>query len=219
VKTWLPILTSLFVATSPSAQTTTYSYVGPAATTFVDFTAPCGTGPCANFPPGTQLTGQFTTAAPLPANMSGSNISSLVTSFSFTDGLNTYSSADPGVRVYNFTVATDAGGNVTLINTSEIVVERWQTGTSPHAAGDRYSLAILWALHPGGVSHNNAGCTKVSTSFAGVPDTCTVEAPDASTSTATAPTGTWSKFPVAAALTGAASRKIHGGAGTFDLPL
>lgn len=219
MKIWLPILTSFFLATSPWAQTTTYTYVGPDATTFVNFTAPCGTGPCANFPPGTHLTGQFTTAAPLSANLPGNNISAQVTSFSFTDGLNTYSSADPDVRVYNFTVATDAGGNVTLINTSQIVVERWQTGSSPHAAGDRYSLAMIWTGTLGGVSHNNAGCTKVGVSIVGAPDTCTTEAPDVSTSTASAPKGTWTKFPVAPVLNGASSRKAHGGAGTFDLPL
>jgi hypothetical protein len=60
-----------------------------------------------------RLTGQFTTAAPLPANLSFQDISSLVTSFSFSDGHQTISELDLGnFFVFDFYVSTDSAGEI-----------------------------------------------------------------------------------------------------------
>jgi hypothetical protein len=85
MKQWLRVLASLlglFLSLGLWAQTTTYSYTGQAR--FVgNFFEPCGVRPCANYPPASVVTRQFTTAAPLASNLPTSNIFPQVTSFSF----------------------------------------------------------------------------------------------------------------------------------------
>ena len=66
------------------------------------------------------VTGSFTTASPLPANLASVNIgpsgSNLVTAWSFNDGLNTLTNLNSAPFVLtpsNFTVSTNASGQVT----------------------------------------------------------------------------------------------------------
>ena len=73
----------------------------------------------------TQFSGSFTTAAPLPPNLAGYPVgptgNDLVTSWTFTDGLFTFTKANSiewGYTASNFRVSTDSQGrltNVTLI--------------------------------------------------------------------------------------------------------
>ena len=215
LKRWLPILTSLFLSPGLWAQTTTFTYTGNVFGVS-NFTAPCGTGPCANYPSGARWTGHFTTSNPLPNNLGFyTDITGQVTNFSFTDGLNTFSSADPNMRVNAFFVKTDAGGNVTVADLSGWL---WQTGSNPHSSGDR--LAFMQIDTPD-LAYNNGSCPTVGTSFSGVPDSCTsVPAFDASTSLGSQNTpGIWTRSAASAALVNTVSRKVHGIAGTFDLPL
>ncbi len=119
---------------SPGVSAATYVYTGAPYTLVQDFIAPCGAGPCANYALGEKITGQFTTAVPLAPNLSNQNVLPSVTSYSFTDGVDTYSSADLTARVDDFVASTDSSGN---INAFDVMIIIWQTGTSPHTAGDR----------------------------------------------------------------------------------
>ena len=137
MKRWLPILASLLLSPSVWAQTTVYTYTGNVL--FVsNYTPPCGTGPCANYPSGAHWTGQFTTASPLPSNLSSyTEVTSQVTSFSFSDGLNVFSDSNPNMRVGFFFVETDAGGNIVV---ADIGGSLWQSGSSPHTGTDRVAF-------------------------------------------------------------------------------
>ena len=95
---------------SPSLGATTYVYTGAPYTAVLNFTSPCGTGPCANYVVGERVTGQFTTTVPLGSNLVNQNVFPSVTSYSFSDGLVTYSSADPNSRVDNLVVSTQPIG-------------------------------------------------------------------------------------------------------------
>jgi hypothetical protein len=175
-----------------SAQTTIYTYTGLPLTR-LNFTAPCGTGPCANFPAGATITGSFVTANPLPGGLSAANIYPSVTGYSFTDGINTYSSANPNSRVQGFLVNTDAGGNITAFG---IAIGIWQTGSSPHAVSDRVAAFQLNTVTPSIGAVNNDRCTAVGVSSAGVTDSCSTGTADASTSQASVQpfaSGTWSR--------------------------
>lgn len=184
-------LGALLLSIGASAQTATYRYTGATWLLFTNFTS-CGTGPCANYPPGSDATGQFTTATPLPSNMPVTNVLPLMTSFSFSDGVNTYSSADSGARVGDFSVATGPDGDVVFTGSFNIQLERWQSGSSPRAPGDRVASFRLGLL--GGGALNNSACTSVGTAPNGVTDVCAAQAVDSATSSALnlAP-GIWSR--------------------------
>jgi hypothetical protein len=91
------------------ASSTTYTYSGPM------FAVASGV-----YTTSMRITGSFTTAAALPSNMPLTNIgpnggSDLVLSWSFFDGVNTYSNAN-SVLIYEqpgfFAVSTDASGGI-----------------------------------------------------------------------------------------------------------
>lgn len=163
---------------SPGLGAATYAYTGAPYTLVVNFTSPCGAGPCGDYVVGERVTGQFTTAVPLGSNLVNQNVFPSLTSYSFSDGLVTYSSANPNSRVDNFVVSTDAIGRIVAF---DVVVMLWQTGSSPHVAGDRVARFILSS--PGvDDTQNNAPCVAVVTAPSGVPDACLFFTPDASTS-------------------------------------
>jgi hypothetical protein len=85
-----------------SAQTTTYSYTGNAYNQFG------GTFTC---PPVCGIRGSFTVAAPLPPT---SNFSFTPISFSFTDGLTTFTPANTTNPAFD--VVTDSSGNIVSWN-------------------------------------------------------------------------------------------------------
>lgn len=96
-----------------------------------------GTYPCLDFTTAMSQTGSFTVASPLAANLSNVNMAGSLLSFSFADGITTYSSADPSVRIILFNVTTDGAGAIT---SSFISIDRWMNGTNgAHAPGDLYS--------------------------------------------------------------------------------
>lgn len=178
-----------------SAQATTYTAnVTSPYGSFSNFTPPCALGPCQNYAAATTPSGSFTTSAPLPANMAGSNIAGSLVSYSFSDGINTYSSADSDVRLHTMTVATDGTG---AIVSSLVLVEKWLTGTAPHAAGNRFSFVQLNTSTISG-THNTV-CTTLGVSPAGVADSCMAESPDASRSRGTNAFFTWSSISIAPA--------------------
>jgi hypothetical protein len=136
------------------------------------------------------VSGSFTLASALPPNFSGAtDISSQITAYSFTDGINTYTNTDPNARIYQFNVATDATG---LISVASILVEVFQSGSSPHSAGDR--VATLNLNGPTiNQAANNLTCTTVSSGAtgSGVADICQFASTDSGSSTASATMGTY----------------------------
>ena len=163
---------------SSTVSAASYVYKGAPYTLVQDFAGPCGEGPCANYVIGEKVTGQFTTAVPLAPNLSNQNILPSVTSYAFSDGVDTYSSADPNVRVDDFVVSTDSNGNISAFDVMLII---WQTGTSPHAAGDRVArFAVSSSFED--LAENDAPCVVIVTAPSGASDACVTFAPDGSTS-------------------------------------
>lgn len=186
LKNWLAALVLLCTAAAHAQPTTYVATATGNYTLLINFTL-CVTGPCQNFNTGIGASGSFTTSAPLAANLAGANIAPLVTAFSFSDGIHTYSSTDPAARIFLFNVSTNASGAITA---TDIWVQRWLTGTSPHVPGDRHSSIFFRAT--GEVDHN-AQCLTVAASPAGVADSCTlVLAGDTSRSLAFGSARVWS---------------------------
>jgi len=156
-------------------------------TTVQDFTA-CGNPPCQNFTTAMNVSGSFTVPAPLAANLFGFNLTSQITSYSFSDGINAYSSADPGSRIFRFEVTTDGSGAITAAN---IDLQQWLSGASPHAASDRVAL-LSFVL---GGSFHNLRCITVGPSPAGMGDSCPAAVIDPGSSFALPYTLTWSAAP------------------------
>jgi hypothetical protein len=187
VKNWLVSLVLLLAATVAHSQTTTYVATATGNYTLLfNFTPPCAIAPCENFNTGIGASGSFTLAAPLPANQPLTNIAPLVTAFSFSDGLHTFASTDAAVRVYLFNVATDASGG---ISATDIRIERFLTGTSPYAPGDRLAMVEFQAT---GAADYNAPCVTVGVSPAGVADTCILKGTDTNRSLAFGSARVWS---------------------------
>jgi len=153
---------------SVPAYSATYVYTGLNYTNFINHTT-CTAGTCADYTTSMSATGSFTTAIPLAPNLSAVEIAPLVTSYSFFDGLNTYTSGDPNGRIYQFQVSTDASGAIVAAGTT-VTLHTWTTGSSPHAAGDRFNEVFLQSS--GDAASNNMTCAGVGTSSAGDPDTC-----------------------------------------------
>jgi hypothetical protein len=133
------------------------------------------------------ISGSFTLASPLPPNFTAADITSQVIAYSFTDGVNTIANTDPNARPYYFYVATDARGN---INVAFIIVEKWQSGSSPHIVGDRH--AVIYLNGPDiNQAFNNVPCSRV-----GMSDLCLLyQPPDLSSSYAYSTAGSWSVGP------------------------
>ncbi|KRD22113.1 MULTISPECIES: IPTL-CTERM sorting domain-containing protein [Acidovorax] len=154
MKKTLLLLAALFV--QASAWAATYTYAGPpySATNLHNYTN-CipGFGNCGTYTTAMAQAGSFTTAAPLPGNLNFTDITAQVTSFSFSDGLTTYSSSDPQVTLVSV-MATTTGGILEF----GVIVQRWQA-SAPHAVGDHLDQMNI---HLGG-SHN-AECQTVPVS-------------------------------------------------------
>lgn len=157
---------AIYVAAAAAAQAATYTAAsaGP-YTAKTDFTV-CNGGPCQNYTTAMVPSGSFTTATPLAANLSNAPIGAQITSFSFNDGINTYASTNPNVRLFQATVSTSATGAIT---SSNIFLELWQTGTVPHAIGDKFGLMQIGATVAG---YNTLNCTSVGTGPTGATDSC-----------------------------------------------
>ncbi len=191
----LAALVGVVFASSAAAQAT-YTYSG----VVYDTLQPAGGGPTV----GTnrvynttthRVVGSFTTAAPLAANLAGAAVTP--TAYSFTDGTGglAFASTDANrARISQFTVSTNASGQVT---TADITVHLWQDNVATHSTtfASLDSRFDLINIAPNGVQvRSNLDCTTRD-----VPsDTCTAanlgEANGASNTTLA---GTWtSPVPV-----------------------
>lgn len=104
----------LCVATAASAQQTTYQIIS------ANYAPGDILGPLYN--PGMRIEGNFTVSVPLPANMAVTEIGpqglNLVTAWSFSDGVNTFTEANsrsaPGI-MGQFAVATNSAGELSFL--------------------------------------------------------------------------------------------------------
>jgi len=90
------------ILTLPLMADVTYTYTGN------DFQVATGSYTTSDF-----VTGFFTVASPLPDNLVFSNDNVTPTSYSFTDGVQTFSSMAPPPNV-TFDIGTDGSGNITM---------------------------------------------------------------------------------------------------------
>lgn len=186
------IILAVLVFGSAVAQAATYGVTSPNYTSTTDFTPPCSLGTCTNFTLAMKVSGTFDVPT-LAANLTNSNIAAAVTAFSFSDGITTYASTDPAVRIYVFQVTTDASGKLTNVN---ILREKWLSGGSPHAVNDLFSYMSVTGSAV--YANNNTWCGNVAMSLAGVADSCTSATLGPQVSRASAPGGTTFTAPGAA---------------------
>jgi hypothetical protein len=174
------------------ALATTYTFASPNYSFVIPFTPPCTIGTCADYTTSMNVAGSFTTAAPLAANLVNADVRPQVTSFSFNDGINTYSSSDPNVRLLALELSTDASG-VPIPTQTFIDVQQWTTGSAPHVAGNRLNEIFV---DFNADDFNNAGCLSVGTK-SGVADAClTRSTTDTNQSEGTnSVAGTWTVTP------------------------
>ncbi len=182
----LLILAGTLLASTASA--TTYTYSSPNYATVSNYTS-CTAGPCANYATSMNVNGSFSTATPLAANLALADISAQVTAYSFTDGINTYTSASSNARIFEFEIATGASGQIT---SASVILELWQSGSSPHSSGNRLSLMGIVPMES--IGDNNWICTTVgNATVSGVADACNATSDDTGSSTASESSpGTWS---------------------------
>ena len=89
----------------------TYTYVGTKLTHFDNSTSDPDYSSCAAYSPNCKITGSFTVSAPIAPDQNAITITP--TSFSFTDGPETWSSTDPNTATSTFTqITTDSSGNI-----------------------------------------------------------------------------------------------------------
>jgi hypothetical protein len=149
----LPALADTYSFTSPNYVS---GYIG-------------GPGPTGAYNATMRVTGSFSTAAPLPPNMPLTPIgpgaaTPLVTSWTFSDGVRTYTAANAALLYglpVQFAVATDASGQVI-----DYRIELIQP-LPPHALGQVVTTLSLTSLRTQVVG--NATCQSVS---AGTPVVC-----------------------------------------------
>lgn len=183
----------IFLLSISSAGAVTWSYTGAnyLAQNITNFTNnPCSAGVCASFTPAMKISGSFTVSgSSLPANLTLSEIGPTVTAYSFSDGVNTYSSTDTASsRMDRFMVTTDNNGALTAVL---IQLQVWKTGTQPHSGTNRFSwMRISTSLNTDNFYHNN-GCSSVGQSTAGSVDACLQNGLDGNSSSGGSLLGVW----------------------------
>jgi hypothetical protein len=111
-----------------------------------------------------QITGTFVVPTPLAANLNMADISSQITSYTFTDGVHTFTQANSAFNAplnngSGFLVSTDASGNVTY---AQFLV---MTPVPPHGVG---GLLNYIAIGDGAGGYDQMTCVAVQ----GTPATC-----------------------------------------------
>lgn len=195
-RNWLAAILVLCATGWANAQAMVYTAIptGPYPTK-VDFTAPCGAGPCQNYVLSAPPSGSFRTASPLPGSLINTDITPLVTSFNFSDGINAYSNIDPSARLVQILATTDPSG---AIVGASFFVQRWLTGSAPHIVNDRFSGMLVFGVAASAL--HNVPCITTGVAPSGAADTCIGGLTDASSSTAGPVTLAWSAAAAPAAI-------------------
>lgn len=193
------LFVALWFAGMANAQAT-YTFTGGTYSATSNHTAADCTavGGCADYSTAQSIAGSFTVAAPLAANLTNSAVSaSAVSSYSFSDGINTISSSNPGARILSLSVTTNSSGTITSAGMS---IQKWRDGlASGHvaiAASSTTSNGRFDSMefsNSTGYAFNNRFCTIVGVSSAGAADSCLTSPPqtDEYTSSGTALSGSW----------------------------
>ncbi len=150
------ILFSIFGTTVCASE---YSFVSGEYSYIADFNQPCSAPSCVNYSSGMRVTGSFVTNSPLSPNLSNQDISGLLSSWTFSDGVHRISSSDQQSVIFSFTVDTDGGGNLTI---ASIYVQQWQQ--TPQS-GAFFNLIEIIGNSPG--AFNAVECTHVAGSICG----------------------------------------------------
>ena len=162
---------AMMFAAAASAQQTTYTVTKTGGyTNFANYNhnVSCANAFCADFTTSMGISGTFTTSSPLEVNLNnalldGQNGRPSVVSFSFSDGLTTYSSSDPKVAIYQFGLYTNSSG---VIPYADIILERWTT--SP---GTGNFLDVVYVGD--GYGYHNLTCASIGTAPIVVQNTLT----------------------------------------------
>jgi hypothetical protein len=132
IAAWVVVF-SAATASASAFATTVYHYVGTNYTVFYDGCTPPGdptAGPCVAYTAVMYARGSLSLGTPLPPNFGPADISTRGDlQWSFSDGINIYSSADPGhalVEPGYFIVQTDASG-IPVYAGTVIDLDLWQT--------------------------------------------------------------------------------------------
>lgn len=161
MKKYLVSLAVALLQTGAWAATYTYAGVPYTAAAIANYSN-CAAGICSNFIAGMSQSGSFTTAALLPADLNNADIASLITSFSFSDGLTQYNSADPDTTLVGAQASTSASGGVLAI---ELSFQHW--AGSPHVLGSRMDVMVLQLL-----ARKNSQCQGIVFQSPGGRDVC-----------------------------------------------
>ena len=181
------------------AQAAAYSYTGGNFYAPITNETTCASPQsCGQLTTSLRVTGTFTTATPLAANLSNANILANVTSYSFSNGATTIA-LDPASRISSFRVTTNAAGAITG---TDIWLQRWtyssvgSPAAGPHAEGDRVDLLAITGSAPDFAGINLwCSAANIGTSFDGTADTCLATGTDTASSLASATAGTWAVVP------------------------
>jgi hypothetical protein len=158
-----------------AAEAATYTYTSGLYTAVLPHAAADCTpvGGCTDYTLTESITGSFTTAIPLAANLSFAPVTPL--SYSFSDGVNTIADSQAGARIDEFEVSTDNAGNITGV---QIFLMAWRDGggpVPPHAQTNADSPTANARLNaivitPGGVAGDN---DMYCSNYGAPADTCT----------------------------------------------
>ncbi len=158
---------------------TVYSYTGNNYTFTSDGTPPSGA-----YDATMSVSGSFTLALPLAANLPYASIKLSILSFSFFDGRNTITNLNQDASVTSFNVTTDAAGMIDL----------WQIElATPHAAIDGSMTYTIYSTNLVGGVEDDAFTGQCVTSIS--PDCGSLASDSAHVFTA----GTWGITTVASA--------------------
>jgi hypothetical protein len=176
------IFALIFLVLGFHSQAETYTYTGPNYHT-------------ANPPYTTSMaiTGSFTTSSAIPPNAVDFDLRPIVTSWSFSDGVNTQTNANSGLwdigGLFPPIASTDANGDIT-----SIIFLLFNPAT-PHTVGITFDQFQIRSDLPGATAANDLICTGLTDNWCGTFTWDTVQNPDFPY--ASADLGTWQTGPSA----------------------
>ena len=179
------------------AQAATVRYTANASGNFTSTTnhTVCSYAPCEDYTTSDSVSGWFEIDQPERfKNLDGStNVAGLITAFSFSDGINTFSSGDTNIPLRSFLLATDGNADITG---GSIDLQLWQTGSKPHAVHSKVAwLTMAYGTQDSlftSAAYHYLDCNEV----AATTDVCNIPFTDGSTASAKGARLVWAKAAV-----------------------
>ncbi len=145
----------IFALWASAASAATYQFTADPYVTFV----PSSPNP---FSAGMRITGTLVTSAPLGPNLVMQDITGLITSYSFNDGVHTFTQSNSIINIPlnggGFLVSTDASSTVTYV---QVII---MSPLTPHGVG---GLLNYIALGDGQGGYDSMTCVAVENSVCG----------------------------------------------------